>query len=268
MASRLALLLAATTAHGLQVMPDGRRAHVFKTDSDVSTYIKNRVVELATAAIDEKGAFSMSIGSGTTVKPLTELGGKINWQRVHVFFGNERTEGDAAGKCCEGAAEFISATGIPAENVYAVPKMDAESAAQHYETILRAAPSEVVGVCAERGGLPVLDLVLLGSGADGHCASLYPESSQVEISPGSDRAYVAAEGKGGITLTIDAIGSARNVLVSAGKAAQADMVRKSLTWSGAVSNHKWPAGMIAARAGATDVEWLLTEASAAELPAL
>ena len=50
-------------------------------------------------------------------------------------------------------------------------------------------------------------------------------------------------------------------------AAQADMVRKSLGWSGAELNTKMPAGMIAAQPG-TEVEWLLTEASAAELPAL
>eukprot|EP00961_Rhodomonas_salina_P203719 2748785-Rhodomonas_salina.1 len=39
-------------------------------------------------------------------------------------------------------------------------------------------PPAVVGHCA-RTGLPALDLVLLGSGADGHTASLYPGSKQV-----------------------------------------------------------------------------------------
>ena len=56
-------------------------------------------------------------------------------------------------------------------------------------------------------------------------------------------------------------------MISAGKAAQADMVRKSLGWSNAELNTKMPAGMIVARYG-TGVEWLLTEASALELPAL
>lgn len=110
-------------------------------------------------------------------------------------------------------------------------------------------------------------LLAAGSGADGHCASLYPESAQVVCSPGCESMYLAAEGKGGVTLSIDAICSARNVLLSAGKKAQADMVRKSLGWSNAAQNTKLPAGMVAAGEG-TEVEWLLTEESAVELPAL
>ena len=85
---------------------------------------------------------------------------------------------------------------------------------------------------------------------------------------GDGRLVVPAEGKGGYTLSIDAIGTARNVILSAAKPTQADMVRKCLGWSGADKNTAWPAGMIAARPGKTEVEWLLTEDSAVELPAL
>jgi 6-phosphogluconolactonase/glucosamine-6-phosphate isomerase/deaminase len=71
---------------------------------------------------------------------------------------------------------------------------------------------------------------------------------------------VPAAGKGGVTLTIDAIGSARHVLIAAGKAAQAGMVAAALGPAG----HGLPAGLISANDG-TAVEWLLTEASAAQL---
>ena len=43
----------------------------------------------------------------------------------------------------------------------------AEVAAETYEASLRDAPREIVGLSPS--GMPVLDLVLLGSGADGHC---------------------------------------------------------------------------------------------------
>jgi hypothetical protein len=89
-------------------------------------------------------------------------------------------------------------------NVHRVPFGPAEEAAAEYEAAMRAMPREIVGVCDRSGKeMPSLDLCLLGSGADGHCASLYPHSAQVVCSPGCDRVYLPAEGKGGITLSID-----------------------------------------------------------------
>ena len=259
-------MLLAALAHGLVVLPDGRRMHILKDDDAVAHFIETRVHEIAEAAISTKGAFSMSIGSGTTVTPLLGLKGRLDFSKVHLFFGNERTEGERAGKCMDGAAELVSACGMT--NVYPVPKVPAEEAAMLYSEVLRGSPREVVGVCP-RSGLPALDLVLLGSGADGHCASLYPDSAQVMRSLGSvDReCYLPAKGKGGVTLSLDAIMSARHVLLSAGKPSQADMVRKCLGWSNASTNTKLPAGMISASPGTT-VEWVVTKASAIELPAL
>ena len=158
----------------LNVLPDGRTVHILKHDAAVAKFIQDRVVTLANAAIAEKGSFTMSIGSGTTVKPLVQLEGECDWSKVHLFFGNDRTEGDAAGKCFEGAQDFITACGIPASNVHRAPVMPAEESAAAYEAELRAC--EVVGT-NDISGLPSLDLVLLGSGADAHCASLYPERS-------------------------------------------------------------------------------------------
>lgn len=57
------------------------------------------------------------------------------------------------------------------------------------------------------------------------------------------------------------------MILSAAKPTQASMVRKALAWSNADKNTACPAGMVAAASG-TDVEWVLTEASAVELPAL
>lgn len=265
-----ALPFFAASTNALAVLPDGRRVHIIKSDiltGAIGDFIVDRVEELAKAAIAEKGAFSMSVGSGTTVTPLTQLADRdIDFSKVHLFFGNERTEGDAAGKCADGGADVFEALGIPASNLHRVPEMPAEDAANAYEAEMKAMPRDIVGLC-DNTGLPSLDLCLLGSGADGHCASLYPKSAQVVGSPGGSRAYLPAERKGGITITIDAINSARNVILSAGKASQSEMARKSLSWSNAASNHAMPAGMISTSEGAV-VEWILTHESAADLPAM
>jgi 6-phosphogluconolactonase len=230
---------------------------VFASDADVGLYICAKVEELAKAAIADKGAFSMSIGSGTTVKPLATLSSSgIDFSRVHLFFGNERTEGETALKCARGADEFIDACSVPRTQVHVVQGGDSEAAARAYEKLLLGMPANVVGTCAR--GLPSIDLVLLGSGKDGHTASLYPGSPQVLSSEG--RAVLPAAGKGGVTFTLGTISSARHVLLSAGKREQADMVRNALRPGGSAL----PAGMIAASSGTT-VEWLLTAESAMAL---
>jgi 6-phosphogluconolactonase len=265
----LRLTILAAVAHALVVLPDGRRVHIIKNDvilDAVGDLIIERVEQLANDAIAKKGAFSMSVGSGTTVKPLELLADRVDFSKVHLFFGNERTEGDAASKCAKSGADVFAALGLPASNLHRVPELPAEEAAKAYEATMREMPREIVGVC-DSTGLPSLDLCLLGSGADGHCASLYPNSAQVICSPGCSRAYLPAEGKGGITLSVDAINSARNVLLSAAKASQSDMCRKCLGWSNAATNHKLPAGMISTSEGAV-VEWFLSEESAADMPAM
>lgn len=258
-------ILSSSSALVVNTLADGRRCSIHADDDAVAARICDRVADIAKAAIAAKGSFSMSIGSGTTVAPLADLPPHLDFSCFHIFFGNERTEGDSAGKCFAPAlAGFVRKLGIPEANVHAVPPGPAEASAEAYERLLREHPA--VGTCA-RNSLPSLDLVLLGSGADGHCASLYPDSSQVVDA--ADRAVVAAEGKGGVTLSIECISSARNVLLSAAKPTQATMVRQALAWSNAATNTKCPAAMITAQPdGTTEVEWLLSEASAKLLPAL
>jgi 6-phosphogluconolactonase len=263
----------ATTTNAIavlpKILPDGRHVHIIKNDiltNTIGDFIVDRVEELACEAIAKKGAFSMSVGSGTTVTPLAQLVDcNVDFNKVHIFFGNERTEGEQAGKCASFGAEVFDILGIPEANLHKVPLLQAEDAAKVYEAEMRAMSRDIVGM--NDNGMPQLDLCLLGSGSDGHCASLYPNSPQVIGSPGGSHAYLPAEGKGGITITIDAINSARNVIVSAGKASQSDMARKSLSWSNARTNHALPAGMISTTEGAV-VEWILSHESAADLPAM
>ena len=123
------------------------------------------------------------------------------------------------------------------------------------------------------------------------------------ISPTS-RLVVAAEGKGGVTLTLDAIKAARNVIISAGKPSQAGehhssspllqptpragpafwsysltvppslscltgMVATVLAPDSASLDHGLPVGLIRPSSPKSAVDWLLSTASAVELaPAL
>ena len=64
-------------------LPDGRVGHVLRSESAVSDLRSarpRRLAEVARTAIAEKGCFSLSIGSGTTVKPLASLAGALDWR--------------------------------------------------------------------------------------------------------------------------------------------------------------------------------------------
>ena len=225
---------------------DGRRFVVCASEAEVAQAVADRVASLSRAAVADKGAFSMSIGSGSTVAPLKDAAG-VDWAKAHVWFGNERTSGDAAMKCFEGAS-FLGDLGA---TLHKVPKDDADLAAEEYGWDLRAAPEVTQG---DGGALPRLDLVLLGSGADGHCASLYPGSPQLD----GAGVCAEAEGKGGVTFTPAMISAAKAVVVVAAKPAQAAMVKRALVEP---ATPDLPAGLFRG----ADVEWILSTASAAGL---
>ena len=224
---------------------DGRRFVVCASEAEVAQAVADRVASLSRAAVADKGAFSMSIGSGSTVAPLKDAG--VDWAKAHVWFGNERTSGDAAMKCFEGAS-FLGDLGA---TLHKVPKDDPDLAAEEYGWDLRAAPEVTQG---DGGALPRLDLVLLGSGADGHCASLYPGSPQLD----GAGVCAEAEGKGGVTFTPAMISAAKAVVVVAAKPAQAAMVKRALVEP---ATPDLPAGLFRG----ADVEWILSTASAAGL---
>ena len=225
---------------------DGRRFVVCASEAEVAQAVADRVASLSRAAVADKGAFSMSIGSGSTVAPLKDATG-VEWGKAHVWFGNERTSGDAAMKCFEGAS-FLGDLGA---TLHKVPKDDPDLAAEEYGWDLRAAPEVTQG---DGGALPRLDLVLLGSGADGHCASLYPGSPQLD----GAGVCAEAEGKGGVTFTPAMISAAKAVVVVAAKPAQAAMVKRALVEP---ATPDLPAGLFRG----ADVEWILSTASAAGL---
>lgn len=96
----------------------------------------------------------------------------IPWNRVHLFWGDERCvpPDDPDSNYRMGYSTLISQVPIPKKNVYRMPgEKGPEAAAEEYEKTLRA----FFGASEE---WPRFDLALLGVGADGHAASLFPGS--------------------------------------------------------------------------------------------
>src|SRR5215213_757527 len=132
-----------------------------------------RAVEQAVA---ERGYAFVALSGGTTPRRMGTIlarepyRSRIPWDRVHVFWGDERWVplGSPESNAGEARRGFLDLVPIPPGNVHAwdTAAESPREAAAAYEDLLR----EQFG---ESSGIPRFDLVLLGMGDDGHTASLF-----------------------------------------------------------------------------------------------
>ena len=226
--------------------------------------------QAAQEAAAARGRFAAALSGGASPQPLyrrlarQQFTQTVPWRRVHLYWGDERCVPPDDPASNYGAAErlFIRHVPIPPTSVHRVHGEEgAERAADAYEEELRALAAR------ERptSELPVFDLVLLGLGSDGHTASLFPHSPELEEVERLAVATVAPDGSPRVTVTYPVIGAARRVWFLVSGAAKAGMVAEVL--EGLRVPKAVPAQAVAPVKGT--LTWLLDEAAAAELsPAL
>jgi len=165
------------------------------------------ITQSAETAIAAEGRFTIALSGGSTPRPIYRLlaeepyRDRIRWERVHVFWGDERhvPPGDPESNFGMAHDELLSKVPLPADNIHRVraEKADAERAAHEYEWTLRSAFN------LDEGQVPRFDLVLMGIGPDGHTASLFPGSDAVRertrlvVAP-----WVSAQSSFRITMTL------------------------------------------------------------------
>jgi 6-phosphogluconolactonase len=116
----------------------------------------------------------IALSGGSTPRRLYELlagppwRDEIDWKRIEVFFGDERPVPPHHPDSNYGMAERALLSKVPVK----AHRMRAEHGeAEAYEKLLGER------IAARAGGVPVLDLILLGMGPDGHTASLFPDTA-------------------------------------------------------------------------------------------
>ena len=180
------------------------------------------------------------------VKALGSLKGAagVDFSKVHVYFTNERD----GGKTFEGdKKDFLTPCGIPLANCHPITGLNdpAKGAAAYEAEMQRDAKLGKVG------GAPSFDIILLGTGDDGHCASINPGSAQVKATAGFVLPIPAGDKPGGATVSLALINAAQRVVVSASEAKRAEMVKRAL--SGVFPAHECPAGLVKA----ANTTWLV-----------
>ena len=162
----------------------------------------------ARAAITERGRFVVAFSGGNTPGAmLCHLADQnIDWSRVFVAQVDERVApiGSRHRNLTQLRAMLVEEVPIPAGQVIAMPveRADLAVAAQEYGRRL----AEVAGVP------PILDLVQLGLGPDGHTASLIPGDAALDVTDADVAITASYMGWPRMTLTFPIINRARNIL--------------------------------------------------------
>jgi 6-phosphogluconolactonase len=230
------------------------------------------VTRLVDAQAARGSAALVLTGGGTGIAVLEQLRAipardAIDWSRVDLYWGDERflPAGDPERNETQARAALLDHVPVDPDRVHPMAPSDGtfgddpEAAAAAYAALLAGAARP-----EDHGPVPSFDVCLLGVGAEGHIASVFPSTPAVYE---TDRTVVAVHGcpkppPTRITLTLPAISRAAEVWLMTTGAAKAPAVAMALGGAGEV---QVPA---AGARGQRRTLWLLDKPAAAGVPGM
>eukprot|EP00887_Chlorella_sp_A99_P006687 scaffold3.g6687.t1 len=267
---------------------------VYGSEDEVAKGLAARLQRAAEEAVQARGFFSLAISGGSLVatlaKAVAELAGQADFSKWQVLFVDERNVPHDSPDSNFGAARQALGAHLPPLAFWAIAEgLPVEQAAAEYAGQLLAlatarppllaltgprfpaGPSDPAppspsppSSAPEDRKLPMIDLVLLGVGPDGHVASLFPNSRQLSDASGAWVLPVSDSPKPPpqrITLSLPALNAAHEVAVVATGGGKAEVVQRALevqACPGAL-----PVQLVHPAAGA--LAWLLDAAAASQL---
>ena len=238
---------------------------IFKDLEGLSHAAAELFVEQAAQSVTERNRFLVALNGGGTPTRLFELlatdyAKRVDWSKVHVFWGDERCVPPEDPGSSYGQARDIlfSHVLIPDSNIHRIKgELGPAEASKDYALTLRGFSSPPLA-------WPHFDLVYLGMGEDGHTASLFP-GSPVDVSEptAAVTAHYQNRPANRVTLTPIVFNSARVVAFMAIGEKKADTLAEVFSDTHTRNAAKYPAQRIDPKRGR--LIWLVDEAAASKL---
>lgn len=236
-----------------------RQVLIFPNIEELSRFAAEKFVEIGSEAIEKRGQFTVALAGGSTPKYLYQLlttedfKSRIHWKSVFFFFGDERNVSpDAVDSNFRMASKnLLKPLKIDFDKIYRW-----ETALETPEKIAEDYDSSVENFFR---GFPKFDLILLGMGADGHTASLFPftealnENEKIAVAN-----TVEKLSDWRFTLTFPVINDARNIIFLVSGEDKAETLKEVL--EGDFQPLKYPSQNV--KPGEGNLFWLVDEPAA------
>jgi 6-phosphogluconolactonase len=207
-----------------------RSIHIHAHLEDAARAAADFVLERARQALEARGRLTLALAGGSTPRALYMHMRSFTWpwSQVELCFGDERC---VPPEHADSNARMVrEALAVPEARLHRMRgELPPERGALDYAQTLRNLFGDVE--------LPRFDIVLLGLGADGHTASLFPRSAALA----ERTAWVAPNVVPGLssarlTLTYPVLNAARLALFLVSGADKAEAVRAVLEGDDSVAN--------------------------------
>lgn len=242
-----------------------RRLHISADAPALASDAARRIWFLGQEALRARGRFCIALAGGNTPRALYQalsrtVPDRWPWSRMQVFFSDERdVSPDHPDSNVRMAREtLLDRVPIPPDNVH---PMRSESASLRRDAA-RSAAALRRHVGATPDGWPQLDLILLGLGADGHTASLFPGTCVLHERQLTVAAVHVPQQHGWrLSLTLPVLEHARRLLFLVSGTEKSAVLAAAL--GAAPQSRPLPVQMLRPRG---QVEWYCDRAAAAALP--
>ncbi|MGB3306955.1 MAG: 6-phosphogluconolactonase [Thermomicrobiales bacterium] len=245
--------------------PRGTVVIVPDSDALAATAAETFISTVAEAAGEERDAI-VALSGGSTPKKMgsllrtPEYAGRMHWDRLQVFWGDERwvSISDSESNAGEALRGFLEYVPIPHDHIHPYEigdGADPEEVAAEYVRGIRA----VTEVAEET---PRFDLIFLGMGDDGHTLSLFPGTTAMHEQERLVVSHLVPKlNATRLTFTPRLANAAKAAVFLIGGAGKAEMLHRVL--DGPIDIDETPSQVIHPTDGS--LVWLVDEAAAARL---